>query len=153
MNLIPRHETRLEDPFAELLDLRNELFDLPFGPWSGRGPGLLGDAWAPAIDVHESKDDIVVKADLPGFRKEDLNVSIEDGTLVIQGEKKEENERKGGKGAVRTERFYGAFRREIALPASVEEGRVKAVCRDGVLELRLPKREEAKPKTVRIDVA
>jgi HSP20 family protein len=101
--------------------------------------------------VHDSKDNLVVRADLPGLKKEDIEVSIQDGILVIRGEKKEEAERKGN-GAVRTERFYGSFHRAVSLPAAVDDAKVKASYKNGVLELTLPKKEEAKPKQIKIDL-
>ena len=89
---------------------------------------------------------LIATLDLPGMKKEDIEVSIQDGTLIIRGEKKEETERKE-KGAVRTERFYGSFHRAVNLPTAVDDTKVKANYKSGVLELTLPKKEEAKPKS------
>lgn len=155
MNLVPRkRETNLV-PFKGFFDLQREMNDLfdnfSLGRWLDRDDSLFEGAWTPAIDVHDSKDNIVVRADLPGMKKEDIEVSIQDGTLIIRGEKKEETERKE-KGAVRTERFYGSFHRAVSLPTAVDDTKVKANYKNGVLELTLPKKEEAKPKQIKIDV-
>lgn len=156
MNLIPykRNRTDVFDPFRDFADIQkeiNDLFDFSLSKWAGRRRGLLDGAWSPAVDVLESKDAIVVRADLPGMKKDEIDVSVENGTLVIRGEKREESERKE-KGAVRTERFYGSFHRAVVLPGAVDESKAKASYKNGVLELTLPKREEAKPKQIRIDV-
>ncbi len=153
MNLIPRRQVN-RNLFTDLLDIQKEisdLFEFPSSRWDGRDEGLLSSAWTPAIDIYDSKDNLVVKADLPGIKKEDIEVSVQDGTLVIKGEKKEESEKKD-KGWVRTERYYGSFYRAIALPATVDEAKVKANYKEGVLELAFPKKEEAKPKKIQIDV-
>ncbi len=155
MNLIPRKRETNLIPFRSLFDLQREmngLFDdFSLGKWPGREDSLFEGAWIPAMDVHDSKDSIVVRADLPGMKKEDIEVSIQDGALIIRGEKREEAERKE-KGAVRTERFYGSFHRSVTLPTAVDDTKVKASYKNGVLELTLPKKEEAKPRQIKIDV-
>lgn len=155
MNLIPRRQETNRNPFTDLLDIQKEMNNLfnsfSLSRWGDREHGLLESSWAPAIDVHDSKDHIVVKADLPGLKKEDIDVSVQEGTLVIRGEKKEEAERKE-KGLIRTERFYGSFYRAVSLPTAVDDTKVKAAYKNGVLELTLPKKEEAKPKQIKIDV-
>jgi HSP20 family protein len=154
MNLIPRKQLIHRNPFADLLDIQremNSLFDFSLSRWGDREESALENAWAPAIDVLDSKDSLVVKADLPGLKKEDIDISVQNGTLVIKGEKKEESERKE-KNGVRTERYYGSFYRAVALPSTVDETKAKASFKNGVLELVLPKKEEAKPKQIKIDV-
>ncbi|HTL71046.1 MAG TPA: Hsp20/alpha crystallin family protein [Candidatus Eisenbacteria bacterium] len=162
MNLVPRRrenslsprDTSLS-PFRALFDLQREMNDLfdnfSLSRGAVREDSLFEGAWTPAIDVHDSKDDILVRADLPGLKKEDIEVSIQDGMLVIRGEKKEETERRE-KGAVRTERLYGSFHRAVSLPTAVDDTKVKASYKNGVLELTLPKKEEAKPKQIKIDL-
>lgn len=105
----------------------------------------------PALDVEETKNSVLVKADLPGLKKEDIQVSVEDGFLTLRGEKKQE-ERKEESNLIREERWYGIFERVIELPNTVDAERVKAVYKNGVLELSFPKKEEAKPKQIQISV-
>ncbi len=99
----------------------------------------------------EDKDQIVVKAELPGMSKDDIKLSMENGVLSIQGEKKEEHESREG-GVLRRERSYGSFYRAFALPAGVDPSKAVASYKDGVLELKLPKKEESKPKSIEISV-
>ncbi len=141
-------------PFQELENLQremNRLFDLTFPRLGETDTTLLGGQWAPAIDIYDSKDNVVVKADLPGLKKDDIEVLIQDNILTIKGEKKQEREVKE-EDYIRSERFYGSFHRSISLPSEVDGSKVKAVFKDGVLELTLPKKEEAKPKQIKIDV-
>ncbi|HEO64040.1 MAG TPA: Hsp20/alpha crystallin family protein [Candidatus Omnitrophica bacterium] len=155
MALIPwRSKEMWINPFQDLERIQremNRLFDSSLMGWQGRGSGLFEDAWSPAVDVYDSKDNIMVKADIPGMNKEDLDVSVYGDTLVIKGEKKQEKESRD-KDFVRTERFYGAFQRIISLPAEVDAEKVSAVYKDGVLELVLAKKEESKPKQFKVDV-
>ena len=155
MNLIPRkHQPLQRGPFEDLLGLQsqmNRLFDFSLGRWSDDADAFRENFWAPAVDISDGKDSLTVKADLPGLKKEEIDISIHDGVLVIKGEKKSEEEQKG-KGYLRSERFYGAFARQITLPSSVDDTKIKASYKDGVLELVLPKKEEAKPKQIKIDV-
>ncbi len=106
----------------------------------------------PAVDVYEEKDDVVIKAEIPGFSKEDISVQVSDSTLTIKGEKKREEEVKEDD-YYRCERSFGAFTRAVDLPCDVKADQVKASFKNGVLEVRLPKTEEAKKKaiTVKID--
>ena len=156
MNLVPRknNEVRTRDVFGDFLDLRKEMSDLfsfALDRWPNRGSSLYEGTWNPALDIIDQKDSILVKADLPGLKKEQIDISIHEGVLTIQGEKKEESETKE-KGYLRTERFYGSFQRSVVLPSTVDEAKVKASYKDGVLELTLPKKEEAKPKSIKVDV-
>ena len=108
--------------------------------------------WNPTLDVYEEKDEVVAKAELPGMKKEDLEISVQDGVLTISGERKEEEELKDAE-TYRSERFFGKFHRSLALPATVDPSKVKAAYKDGVLTVTLPKKEEAKPKTIDIEVS
>ncbi len=112
---------------------------------------IFSGQWMPAIDVYDSKDNFVVKADLPGLNKEEIEVSIEDDTLILKGEKKQESETKE-QNFYRSERLYGSFFRAIALPATVDPSKVVAEYKDGVLKLTLPKKEDARPKQIKVDV-
>jgi HSP20 family protein len=108
-------------------------------------------AFAPEVDVKDEKDQIVVRADIPGVKKEDLAISVREDVLTLKGERKEEQEKKG-KDYFYSERFYGAFSRTIGLPAAVKADNVKATYKDGVLEIRLPKDENAKPHEVKVQI-
>ncbi len=105
----------------------------------------------PPVDVFEEKDDIVVKAELPGMTKEDIEVSLTDHTLTIKGEKKKEEEVKE-ENYYRSERSYGSFVRTLELPTEVYADKVKATFKNGVLEVRVPKTEEAKTKEIKVKV-
>lgn len=105
----------------------------------------------PSVDVYEEKDDIVVKAELPGMDKSDIQVNISDSELTLKGEKKKE-EKVEEKGYYRCERSYGAFARSVQLPKDVQADKVKASFKNGILEVRLPKSEEAKAKEIKIKV-
>lgn len=105
----------------------------------------------PPVDVFEEKDDIVVKAELPGMTKEDIEVSLTDHTLTIKGEKKKEEEVKE-ENYYRSERSYGSFVRTLELPTEVYTDKVKATFKNGVLEVRVPKTEEAKTKEIKVKV-
>ena len=108
-------------------------------------------AWAPALDVQEDKDQYTLNLDLPGFKREDINVHLEDGTLVISGERKAETVAEGTE-VHRRERFYGKFSRALTLPTAVSPDKVKASYKDGILTVTLPKAEEAKPKQIDVSV-
>ena len=106
---------------------------------------------SPAVDLYEEKDDIVVKAELPGMDKDNIAVNLTDHTLTIKGEKKKEEEIKE-ENYYRSERSYGSFLRTLELPRDVHADKVKATFKNGILEVRLPKTEEAKAKEVKIKV-
>ncbi len=106
---------------------------------------------APALDVYEDKDDVVVKAELPGMEKNDIQVNLADHTLTIKGEKKKEQEIKQ-ENYYRAERAYGSFLRSLELPRDVQADKVKASFKNGVLEIRLPKTEESKTREIKVKV-
>lgn len=154
MNLIPYRKNRETSLFGDLLDIQkemNKLFDFSLDRWGDRHAAAEEAFWAPAVDIHDSKENLIVKADIPGVDKENIDVTVHDGVLSIRGEKKEFNETKKD-GALRTERFYGSFLRQIALPTAVDDAKIKASYKNGVLELTLPKKEEAKPKQIKVDI-
>ncbi len=111
----------------------------------------LERGWTPAVDVYENKDSVVVKAELPGLDPKEVEISIEDGTLYLKGERKSESEGQRD-GYHRLERSYGSFARAFTLPDSVDPEKVSAEYKDGLLSVTLPKREESKPKKVKIAV-
>ena len=135
------------DRFAVLRDEMDRLFDRSFGPVL-RTTGSLS-RWAPALDVYQDKDQFTVVAELPGLKKEEIELSLHDGVITISGERKQE---KTDAQAHRTERFYGRFHRSVTLPANVDGNKVKATYQEGVLKVVLPKAEEAKPKQIEVKV-
>jgi HSP20 family protein len=139
---------------GQLSRLRNQidrLFEFPFGA-DLTGPSSL-EAWSPVVDVFENKDSVTVKAEVPGLRKEDIDVSVEGNTLSICGERHEEKEEGKGTNNYRSERYFGRFYRSVPLPSAVDTGKVAAKYQDGVLTVTLPKTEEAKRKKIDINVA
>ena len=129
----------------------DELFGRFFeSPWAIQDAD--SKAFAPAVDVSENENEYRVKADIPGVKKEDLNVSVQDGILTISAESKFEDEEKKEGRVIRQERRYGKYSRSMRLGKDVDTSNVKAEYRDGVLELTLPKVEEVKPKKIAIDV-
>ena len=135
------------DRWSNLRDELNSFFGTPFSGSFGRA-GQLFTGWSPALDLYESGDDIVAVVELPGMRKEDIDISLHDGTLTISGERKRESN--NGEKAQRTERYVGTFRRSITRPTHVDAGKVGATYEDGILKVILPKAEEAKPKQIKV---
>ena len=134
---------------GRLRDLRDEIDRLFEAPLT-RTSEFLG--WTPAFDVYEDKDNFTVKAELPGMKREDINVSLHDGNLIVSGERQSETKTEGTE-IYRAERFFGKFQRAVALPATVAADKVKAAYKDGVLTITLPKAEEAKPKQIEVNVS
>jgi len=125
----------------------NRLFDNFFGG----STTAAGRSWTPPVDMHTTKDDLVLTLELPGVSEKDVSVSITGDLLTVKGERRFENEIKE-QDLLHVERAYGKFERLVQLPMAVQADRVKARYRDGVLEIRLPKAEELKPKEIKIDV-
>lgn len=138
--------------FGRLSSLRDELDRLFESPWTelARTSQLLS-GWTPALDVHEDKDNFIVRAELPGMKREDIDVCLHDGALSISGERKLEQKYEEAE-VYRTERFFGKFQRTVSLPAAVAADKVKAQYKDGVLTITLPKTEAAKPKQIDVNV-
>ncbi len=136
------------DRWSNLRDDLNSFFELPFWSSFGRG-GQLFTGWSPALDLYQNNDNVVAVIELPGTRKEEIEISLHDGTLTISGERKRESS-SNGDNAERTERYIGAFRRSIALPTRVDANKVGATYRDGILTVTLPKAEEVKPKQIQV---
>jgi len=141
------------DPFRDLMSIQermNRLFDQTLTRTREEG-ALAVSSWTPAVDIYETEDCIVLKAELPGLNTNDVGIQIEDNTLILKGERrieggvKEEN-------YLRMERAYGAFQRAFSLPTLIQHEKARAVFKDGVLEVTLPKAEEAKPKQIKIEV-
>lgn len=153
MNLIRFQRPELwNSPFERLVNLReeiNRLFDYPLGDLT---ESEFFNRWTPALDLYEDKDNLVVKAELPGMKKEEIDISLHDGSLTLSGERTVEEKWQDGE-VSRSERFSGRFQRTLALPKAVEANKVKAVYRDGILTVTLPKTEESKPKQIEVKVS
>jgi HSP20 family protein len=155
MNLIrwrPRRET---GPFGELLGIQEEikgLFDVTLGRRPFERVSIVEGEWAPAIDLLEDENRVVVKAELSGMAQEDIEVRILGDTLTIKGEKKRESSHQR-ENYHRRERAYGAFHRSISLPTSVVPDKASASFKNGMLKIDMPKKEEARPRQIRIDAS
>ena len=135
------------DRWSTLRDELNSFFELPF--WSSLPrAGQLFTGWSPALDLYQSNDNIVATVELPGMRKDNIEISLHDGTLTISGYRRHEST--NGEKAERTERYVGSFRRSIALPTRVDANKVSATYHDGILTVTLPKAEEVKPKQIQV---
>jgi len=145
MALVPysrRHRSGLSRLHSDMDDLFNAFF-------GGLDMSRYEQKLWPAIDVGENEDSIVVHAEIPGCKSDDINISVHGNTLTISGEKKESVE-KEEKGYYHVERSYGSFRRDLNLPSDIDADKIDAVCKDGVLTLTLPKAEKAKPIKVKV---
>ena len=144
------------DPFRELEDLSdrlNRVFNRPSPSRQQDGKETMTAAdWFPAVDVIETEKDYVIKAELPEVKKEDVKVTVQDGVVTIQGERRQELEDKNRR-FHRVERSYGSFVRSFTMPDFVDETKVSADFKDGVLSLHLPKTEKAKPRAIEVKVS
>jgi HSP20 family protein len=148
-----RPDLSLWPGFGRLTNLRDEidrLFESPLAELARSSQLLSG--WTPALDVSEDKDNVYVRVEVPGMRKEDIEVSLHNGSLSISGERKSEEKFKDAE-VYRSERFFGRFQRSVTLPTPVAADKVKAQYKDGVLTVTLPKTEEAKPKHIDVNVS
>lgn len=140
------------DPFRELRGLQDEMNRLFVSNLSrGDDREIMRGAWTPSVDIFENKDNLVIEAELPGMKPEDVNVSIENNVLSLHGERRFEKKDEGGN-VHRVERAYGSFTRSFTLPPTVSSENVNAVFDNGVLKLTLAKREEAKPRRIEIKI-
>jgi HSP20 family protein len=133
--------------FDRLRNEINRLFD--FDAWP-EATGLFDRSFSPSLDVAETDDNFVVSVDLPGVPEKDIDITVANNVLTIRGEKKSEKEEKGT--YYRKETWSGSFQRTISLPSTVDADQVEANMKNGVLEVSLPKREEAKPKRISVNV-
>jgi len=147
-----------DDPFKALERFRREMdrlfdrwFEEPYGIDRFFEEELTSSRWYPAVDIQEKDGKYILKAELPGMKKDDIHVDIENGVLSIKGERKLEDEEKK-ENYHRIERVYGTFRRSFRLPENVKEDQIKAKYKDGILEITLPIKEEAKPKAIPVSV-
>lgn len=148
------------DPFRELEEM-SERLNRAFGglgrPAAARASEAGREAltvpdWAPVVDISETDQEYLIKAEIPEVKREDVKVSVENGVLTMQGERKQEKEEKGKK-FHRVERYYGSFLRTFTVPDNVDDTKVRAEFKDGVLNVHLPKTEKAKPKAIDVKVA
>lgn len=141
------------DPWKDLIALQermNRLMEESFGRLR-KEEGLVSGAWTPAVDIYETENSLVVTAEIPGVSEKDIDVRIENNQLVIKGERKFEKETKE-ENYHRIERIYGNFYRSFSLPNTVDHEKVKAEYKNGVLKIVLGKKEEVKPKQIKIEV-
>jgi len=140
------------DPFEDVSTFPQQM-DRLFSQYFGRAgcgeEALAPGAWTPAVDIYETDEKMVIKAELPGLRKEDVDIEVRDNTLTLKGERKFEQETQE-KNYHRVERSYGSFQRSFLLPSTIKQEAIEAAFKDGILEISLPKAEEAKPKKLEI---
>jgi HSP20 family protein len=144
--------TRWIAPNQEMKHLQtqlNRIFE-PFARFSAGDEDLVSGTWVPPVDVAETQDKILVRAEVPGLKQEDIQIEFENGLLTIKGDRK--LEKTEGTTWHRVERTYGNFSRSFTLPRSVDAEKIAASYREGILEVEVPKRDEAKPKQIRIAV-
>jgi HSP20 family protein len=141
------------DPFKDLQTLQdrmNRLFNESAVRFTGSPDDVFGGHWVPAVDIYEADQELVVKADLPGLELKDIDLQIQENVLSLRGEKKAEKEIKEER-YHRIERSHGSFQRSFTLPNIVDQEKAKAKFKDGVLEIRIPKIEKAKPKQIPVE--
>jgi HSP20 family protein len=150
MNLVKWKNNDLLDPMSEfdrLQDEINKLFDWNYP----ENRGLFDRSLSPAVDLMENENEIVMVCDLPGIKKDDLDLSISRNVITIKGEKKNEVKKEGQK-TFRNETWNGTFQRTISLPETVDPDKVEANMKDGVLTVKVAKREEVKPRQISVNV-
>jgi HSP20 family protein len=153
MNLTRYQPTTLFPLFRDMEEM-SERFNRLFGTWTRpTGEEVLTVAdWTPLVDIEENDKEYLVKAELPDIKKEDVKVTVENGVLTLQGERKQEKEEKGKK-FHKIERFYGNFLRTFAVPVDADDTKVAADFKDGILRVHLPKTEKPRPKAIEVKVA
>lgn len=139
------------DPFRDMVTLREKMNRMFEDVFSGRTEDreLQAGTWAPSVDIFETENELVLTAEIPGIDEKDVEIKVEDNTLSIKGERKFEKETKE-ENFHRIERSYGSFYRAFTLPSSVDPERIQAEQENGVLKISMPKRQELKPRTVKI---
>jgi len=142
------------NPLRELRGMQEQMNQLLNLSWNHdlTGEDLREGLWQPLVDIYETESAIVIKAELPDVDQKDIEVRIEDNTLTLRGERKHSGEVKK-ENYHRIERYFGSFQRIFSLPANIQQDGVSAVCDKGVLTVTLPKREEDRPKQIKVEVA
>ena len=140
------------NPYNDLVNMQKEMNDLFERSWgrARREPASFG-SFIPPVDIRENKNEYVVQMDLPGIEQKDIFVGMEDGTLTIRGERKYEEEKKD-ESATTVERAFGTFIRSFSLPGTADAEKIAAAYKNGVLTVTIPKREEAKPRAIKVEV-
>ena len=139
------------DPWREIEDMFDRYTRAVGQPRTGSQDVVATGDWAPRVDISETDKEFVIKAEIPEVKKEDVKVTVDNGVMTIHGERKQEKEEKGKK-FHRVERCYGSFTRSFTLPDNVDETKIKASFKDGMLNLQIQKTEGAKPKAIEIKV-
>ena len=142
------------DPFRDMITLRDRmdrLFEDSLSRFRGGEEDMTHSTWSPAVDIYETTENIIIKAEIPGVNKKDISVEVKNDSLYLKGERKFEKELKE-ENYHRMERSYGSFSRVFSLPTSVEQDKIKAKFKHGVLQISIPKLEEEADKSVNIDV-
>ena len=139
------------NPMADIASGFSREAERMFSDFINRGIFRLANEWAPLVDVTETKDEVIVRAEVPGMTKEDISVTLQEDVLTLRGEKKQEK-RELDAAFHRLERSYGSFVRSFTLPTLVQADKAKADYKDGVLTITLPKAEEVKPKEISVSV-
>jgi len=147
MTIVPVRKT--DKPLGGLTRLHDQMDDLVSNFFEGWEMPFWGHRHWPAVDMEEKENEFLVTTEIPGCRAEDVDISVSGNVLTIAGEKKQHEEKKEGS-YYHSERCFGSFRRELMLTNEVDAGKIEAVCKDGVLSVRLPKTEKTKPIKVRI---
>src|SRR4030042_1532524 len=139
------------DPFREIEDMVDRYTKAVGWPRQASQEVMTTGDWTPRVDIAETDEAFVIKAEIPEVKKEDVKVTVDNGVLTIRGERKQEKEEKGKK-FHRVERYYGSFTRSFTLPDNVDETKVKSSFKDGMLNLQIQKTEKAKPKAIEVKV-
>ncbi|MCU0614919.1 MAG: Hsp20/alpha crystallin family protein [Desulfobacterales bacterium] len=139
------------DPFREMENMFDRYTKVLNWPRGGSQEMMTTDDWAPRVDIAETDKEFIINAEIPDVKKEDVKVMVDNGILTISGERKQEKEEKGKK-FHRVERFYGSFSRSFTLPNNVDESKIEASFKDGMLNLTVPKTEETKPKAIDVKI-
>jgi HSP20 family protein len=151
--LVKRETPKMLSPFSEMERMMSDFMRRPFAMFPAIWPrmDIIEEEMIPAIDIYEEDDSVIAKVELPGMKKEDINVEVNNGILKISGEKKRE-EKVEKKNYYRIERSSGSFERSITLPFETQADKAKASFKDGVLQIKIPKSEEAKKKETKITI-
>ena len=139
------------DPFKDMMTLRdkmNRLFEEAV-THKGEEKDLISSSWAPAVDIYEKDNELILTAEVPGINEKDIEISLEDNTLSIKGERKFEKETKE-ENFHRIERSYGSFFRSFSLPANIDQEKIQAEHENGILRITMPKKAELKPKVIKV---
>ena len=140
------------EPLRDLLSLQdrmNRLFDDSVRGMRPGEEGLASAIWSPAVDIYETENEVILKAELPEINQKDIDIQVENNTLVLRGERKFEKEAKR-ENFHRIERAYGNFSRSFTLPNTIDQEKIRADYKDGILKVMMPKREEIKPKQIKV---